>query len=71
MTDPGGLHAMAVDDAKQALQRDYDLLRAKLETLLAQPVKNMAEVDRLVDELERTQLRLKGALGIQGNNPNE
>ncbi|MES2979071.1 MAG: hypothetical protein V4731_11655 [Pseudomonadota bacterium] len=53
------------------LLRDYDEMRAKLETLLAQPVKDMAEVDRLVDGLEKVQLRIKAQLGIQGNNPNE
>ena len=54
-----------------ALKSDYDDLRARLETLLAQPEKDMAEVDRLVDALERIQLDIKSELGIQGNNPNE
>ncbi|MEY3872096.1 MAG: hypothetical protein RLZZ296_1091, partial [Pseudomonadota bacterium] len=44
---------------------------ARLETLLAQPEKDMAEVDHLVDALERVQLDIKAELGIQGNNPNE
>jgi hypothetical protein len=39
--------------------------------LLAQPEKDMAEVDHLVDALERVQLDIKAELGIQGNNPNE
>ena len=54
-----------------ALRSDYDQLRARLETLLAQPEKDMAEVDHLVDALERVQLDIKAELGIQGNNPNE
>lgn len=54
-----------------ALQERYGQLRAQLETLLAQPEKNMAEVDRLVGELERCQLDIKAELGVQGNNPNE
>jgi hypothetical protein len=53
------------------LRSDYDDLRARLETLLAQPEKDMAEVDHLVDALERVQLDIKAELGIQGNNPNE
>ncbi|MEY3872208.1 MAG: hypothetical protein RLZZ296_1203, partial [Pseudomonadota bacterium] len=51
------------------LRSDYDDLRARLETLLAQPEKDMAEVDHLVDALERVQLDIKAELGIQGNNP--
>jgi hypothetical protein len=54
-----------------ALRSDYDDLRARLETLLAQPEKDMAEVDHVVDALERIQLDIKSELGIQGNNPNE
>jgi hypothetical protein len=54
-----------------ALRTDYDQLRARLETLLAQPEKDMAEVDHLVDALERVQLDIKAELGIHGNNPNE
>ena len=53
------------------LQQRYGQLRAELETLLAQPEKDMTEVDRLVDELERCQLDIKAALGVQGTNPNE
>lgn len=54
-----------------ALRSDYEKLREQLETLLAQPEKDMAEVDHLVDALERVQLDIKAELGIQGNNPNE
>jgi hypothetical protein len=31
----------------------------------------MAEVDHLVDALERVQLDIKAELGLEGNNPNE
>jgi hypothetical protein len=53
------------------LRTQYDDLRARLETMLAQPTKDMAAVDNLVFELERIQLDIKAELGIQGNNPNE
>lgn len=53
------------------LRSDYDDLRARLEALLAQPEKDMAEVDHVVDALERIQLDIKAELGIQGNNPIE
>ncbi len=56
---------------KTPLQLRYGQLREQLETLLTQPDKDMAEVDRLVDELERCQLDIKAELGVQGNNPNE
>ncbi len=42
-----------------------------METLLAQPEKDMPTVDRLVDELEHVQLLIKSVLGIAGNNPRE
>lgn len=42
-----------------------------MEALLAQPEKDMGEVDRLVDELERVQLDIKAELGMKGNNPSE
>ncbi len=54
-----------------ALRSDYNHLRTRLEALLAQPEKDMAEVDHLVDALERVQLDIKAELGLQGNNPNE
>ena len=53
------------------LRSDYDDLRARLEALLAQPEKDMTEVDHVVDALERIQLDIKAELGIQGNNPIE
>jgi hypothetical protein len=46
-------------------------MRQQLEGLLNQPDKDMAEVDRLVNALERLQLAIKAELGIRGNNPNE
>ena len=46
-------------------------MRQRLESLLNQPDKDMAEVDRLVNELDRLQLAIKAELGIRGNNPNE
>ena len=54
-----------------ALQQRYGQLRTQLETLLAQPEKDLVEVDRLVDELERCQIEIKTELGVRGNNPNE
>jgi len=54
-----------------ALRSDYSHLRARLESLLAQPEKDWAEVDHLVYALERVQLDIKAELGLQGNNPNE
>ncbi len=56
---------------KVALQAEYAQLRRQLESLLAQPDKDMAAVDRLVDALECLQLAIKAELGIRGNNPNE
>lgn len=61
----------ATSDAIATLQARYVQLREELENLLAQPEKNMFEVDRLVDDLERCQLDIKAALGVEGNNPNE
>ena len=46
-------------------------MRAELEALMAQPVKDMPRIDHLVDALERTQLEIKTEMGIHGNNPNE
>ena len=53
------------------LQAEYARMRQQLEGLLNQPDKDMVEVDRLVNELERLQLTIKAELGIRGNNPNE
>ena len=46
-------------------------MRQQLEAVLNQPDKDMAEVDRLVNELDCLQLAIKAELGIRGNNPNE
>ncbi len=54
-----------------ARQAEYERMRQQLEGLLNQPDKDMVEVDRLVNELERLQLAIKAELGIRGNNPNE
>ncbi len=56
---------------KAARQVEYERLRQRLESLLSQPDTDMAEVDRLVNELEHLQLAIKAELGIRGNNPNE
>lgn len=60
-------------DAGQAadLRLRYDRMRAELEALMAQPVRDKPRIHHLVDQLERVQLQLKAALGIPGNNPNE
>ncbi len=60
-----------MDSSISVLRADYEHLRARLESLLAQPEKDMTEVDYLVDALERIQLDIKAELGIQGNNPIE
>jgi hypothetical protein len=64
---------VSASEAAQAerLRQRYDQMRAELEALMAQPVRQMRRIDRLVDALERVQLELKAALGMQGNNPNE
>ncbi len=54
-----------------ARQGEYERMRQRLESILARPDKDMVEVDRLVNELERLQLAIKAELGIRGNNPNE
>ena len=53
------------------LPAEYDRLRETLETLQAEPVKDFAEIDVLIDQLEQLQLAIKGEHGIKGNNPNE
>ena len=59
------------DAPTQALQQRYDALRGEIEALMAQPVRDLARIHHLVDELERVQLQFKQSLGILGNNPNE
>ena len=54
-----------------ARQGEYARMRQRIENLLTQPDKDMAEVDRLVNALEHLQLAIKAEFGIRGNNPNE
>lgn len=53
------------------LEIEYQRLRETLQILQAEPVKNFAAIDALIDQLERLQLAIKGEHGIKGNNPNE
>lgn len=53
------------------LSGEYARMRLQLESLLAQPVKDMPQVDALVHQLEQLQLRIKQEHGLEGNNPNE
>jgi hypothetical protein len=52
-------------------QAEYERLRLRLQSLLAQSNRNLIEVDSLVGDLDRLQLAIKAELGIRGNNPNE
>ncbi|NML84059.1 MAG: hypothetical protein HHJ19_00060 [Polaromonas sp.] len=56
---------------KPDLTSDYAFLRNRLQTLMAEPVKNFLEIDQIIDELEKIQLAIKVQHGIMGNNPNE
>jgi hypothetical protein len=56
---------------KARLESRYAELRAQLEALQAAPVKDLARIDLLIDELEKLQLAIKAEHGIKGNNPNE
>ena len=67
---PPGAHTLT-QVPRDDLQAEYGLLRNELERLLAEPVKNLARVDALVDQLERVQLAFKQQHGVKGNNPNE
>jgi hypothetical protein len=53
------------------LESDYERMRAQLEALQAQPVKDYPRIDQLIDALERLQLAIKERHGLKGNNPNE
>jgi Spy/CpxP family protein refolding chaperone len=59
------------DDLTQDLPAQYERLREEMERLMAEPVKDFAAIDQLVDRLERLQLAIKEQHGIKGNNPNE
>jgi hypothetical protein len=51
---------------------EYVGLRETLQRLKAAPVPDQAAIDRVIDELEQVQLRIKNEqTGIKGNNPNE
>lgn len=64
------MNSVPLTQAERLRQR-YDHMRAELEALMAEPVRDMRRIDRLVDALEQVQLEVKAALGIMGNNPNE
>lgn len=53
------------------LEPEYARLRAQLESLQAEAVKDYPRIDQLIDALERLQLAIKERHGIKGNNPNE
>jgi hypothetical protein len=53
------------------LESDYQRLRAQLQALQAQAVKDYPRIDQLIDALERLQLAIKERHGLKGNNPNE
>ena len=56
---------------KPDLKTDYDRLRAELQALMMQPVKDVLRIDQIVDQLEQVQLAIKEEHGVKGNNPNE
>ena len=62
---------LSPDDLKQDLPAQYERLREEMKRLMAEPVKDFAAIDQLVDRLERLQLAIKEQHGIKGNNPNE
>jgi hypothetical protein len=49
----------------------YRSLREQLETLQAQPVRDMPAIDQLIHQLAAEQLRLKAEDGQAGNDPIE
>ena len=51
---------------------EYIGLRQTLQRLQSAPIPDKAAIDRVIDELEQVQLRVKNEqTGIKGNNPNE
>jgi hypothetical protein len=62
---------VGVPDPADALAAQYDRLRDDLKRALAAPVKDMAEVQRLIDRLDEVHMGFKAAHGLRGNNPNE
>ena len=60
--------AMSIEDTSP----EYVGLRETLQRLQSAPAPDQAAIDRVIDELEQVQLRVKHEqTGIQGNNPNE
>lgn len=55
---------------KPDLVSDYARLRAQLQALQTEPVKDFTKIDQLIDQLEQLQLAIKGEHGLKGNNPN-
>ena len=53
------------------LATEYDRLRLELKHLLEAPERDMAAVQRVVDELDDVHRRFKASHGLHGNNPNE
>lgn len=53
------------------LEFEYLRLRAQLQALQAQAIKDFPKIDHLIDELERLQFAIKASHDLQGNNPNE
>ena len=62
---------LSEEDMNRDLPSEYGRLREELERLMAEPVKDFAAIDQLVDRLERLQLAIKEQHGIKGNNPIE
>jgi hypothetical protein len=51
---------------------EYIGLRETLQRLESAPFPDQGAIDRVIDELEQVQLRIKNEqTGIKGNNPNE
>ncbi|MES2508966.1 MAG: hypothetical protein V4625_03510 [Pseudomonadota bacterium] len=58
--------------AKHDSTPEYTGLRQTLVRLQAAPVPDQSAIDRVIDELEQVQLRIKNEqTGVRGNNPNE
>lgn len=53
------------------LESDYLRLRAQLQALQAEAVKDFPKIDQLINQLERLQLAIKERHGLKGSNPNE
>jgi hypothetical protein len=62
---------LQADPVNPDLELVYGQMREELERLMTEPIKDIARIDHLVDQLERVQLAIKETHGIKGNNPNE